>query len=138
MAKLTPLKMVNSASPVVTCLPSSEAVMMVGTRLFSIFSSSVVLWVAATALSAATASAATILAYGDSLSAAHGLPQEQGWVSLLARRLAAEKFDYKVANASITGETTQGGRNRIEAALKTHRPSIVILELGANDGLRGT
>ena len=78
------------------------------------------------------------MAYGDSLSAAYGLPQEQGWVSLLARRLAAEKFDYKVANASISGETTQGGRSRIEAALKTHRPSIVILELGANDGLRGT
>lgn len=59
-------------------------------------------------------------------------------MSLLTRRLAAEKFDYKVANASISGETTHGGRNRIEAALKAHRPSIVILELGANDGLRGT
>jgi acyl-CoA thioesterase-1 len=87
---------------------------------------------------AAAAAAATILAYGDSLSAAYGLSQEQGWVSLLARRLAAEKVDYKVANASISGETTHGGRSRIESALNAHRPSIVILELGANDGLRGT
>lgn len=79
-----------------------------------------------------------MLVFGDSLSAAYGLPREQGWVSLLARRLAAEKSDYKVANASISGETTQGGRSRIAAALKTYRPSIVILELGANDGLRGT
>jgi acyl-CoA thioesterase-1 len=88
-------------------------------------------------LSAATASAATILVYGDSLSAGYGLPQDQGWVNLLARRLHAEKLDYKVANASISGETTLGGRNRIEAVLKEHRPAIVILELGANDGLRG-
>jgi len=58
-------------------------------------------------------------------------------VSLLEKRLHAEKLDYKVANASISGETTIGGVNRIEAALKAHRPAIVILELGANDGLRG-
>jgi len=93
--------------------------------------------VVAPAVSAATASAATILVYGDSLSAAYGLPQEQGWVHLLAQRLHAQKFDYKVANTSISGETTGGGRNRIEAALRAHRPAIVIVELGANDGLRG-
>jgi len=93
--------------------------------------------VVALAASAATASAATILVYGDSLSAAYGLPQEQGWVHLLAQRLHAQKLDYKVANASISGETTAGGRNRIEAALRTHRPALVIVELGANDGLRG-
>jgi acyl-CoA thioesterase I len=89
------------------------------------------------AVSATTASAATILVYGDSLSAAYGLPQEQGWVHLLAQRLHAQKLDYKVANASISGETTAGGRNRIEAALRMHRPALVIVELGANDGLRG-
>jgi len=93
--------------------------------------------VVALAASAATASAATILGYGDSLSAAYGLPQEQGWVHLLAQRLHAQGFDYKVANASLSGETTDGGRNRIEAALRTHRPALVIVELGANDGLRG-
>ena len=86
----------------------------------------------------AAAPAATILVYGDSLSAGYGLPQEQGWVSLLAQRLRAEKFDYRVVNASISGETTSGGRSRIAAALKTHRPALVIVELGANDGLRGT
>jgi len=58
-------------------------------------------------------------------------------VHLLEQRLRAEKLDYKVVNASISGETTLGGRNRIDAALRAHRPSIVILELGANDGLRG-
>ena len=91
----------------------------------------------ALALPGAAAAAATIVVYGDSLSAAYGLPREQGWASQLARRLHAEKLDYKVANASITGETTLGGVNRIEAVLKEHRPAIVILELGANDGLRG-
>lgn len=89
------------------------------------------------ALGLPAAHAATILVYGDSLSAAYGLAQEQGWVSLLARRLQAERPDYKVANASISGETTHGGRSRIEDALKAHRPSVVVVELGANDGLRG-
>lgn len=91
----------------------------------------------ALALSAAAASAATLLVYGDSLSSGYGLPRDEGWVSLLARRLRSEGFDYKVANASISGETTLGGANRIEAALKQHRPAIVILALGGNDGLRG-
>ena len=93
--------------------------------------------VCALGLAAATVHAGTILVYGDSLSAAYGLAQDQGWVSLLGQRLNAEKLDYKVANASISGETTGGGRNRIEGALKAHQPAVVILELGANDGLRG-
>ena len=84
------------------------------------------------------AHAATVLVYGDSLSAAYGLAQDQGWVTLLGQRLHAEKPDYKVANASVSGETTHGGRSRIESALKTHRPAVVIVELGANDGLRGS
>ena len=90
------------------------------------------------ALASAAASAATILVFGDSLSAAHGLQPGQGWVSLLEQRLHAEKRDYKVVNASISGETSLGGRNRIEAELKNHRPAVVVLELGANDGLRGS
>ncbi len=80
----------------------------------------------------------TILVYGDSLSANYGIPAESGWVSLLEQRLQSLFPMYQVINASISGETTLGGRNRIELALKTHRPDIVILELGANDGLRGT
>lgn len=83
------------------------------------------------------AAAATILVFGDSLSAGYGLPQEQGWVNLLERKLRNDKSDYKVVNASISGETTAGGRTRIAAALTKYRPAIVVLELGANDGLRG-
>jgi len=85
----------------------------------------------------ASAAASTILVFGDSLSAGYGLPQEQSWPSLLEKRLREENSRYRVANASISGETTSGGASRIEGALKTHRPEIVVIELGANDGLRG-
>jgi len=79
----------------------------------------------------------TILVFGDSLSAAYGIPRESGWVSLLEKKLAQEKPQYAVINASISGETTSGGLRRIERLLSEHKPTIVILELGANDGLRG-
>ena len=88
-------------------------------------------------LGAAPAAAKTILVYGDSLSAAYGIPRDRGWVTLLEKRLAAEGYDYSVANASISGEITSGGLARIGKVLARVRPSIVILELGANDGLRG-
>ncbi|MBL8526834.1 MAG: arylesterase [Burkholderiales bacterium] len=78
-----------------------------------------------------------LLIYGDSLSAGYGLPQDQGWVALLADRLRAEKFTYRVVNASVSGETTLGGAKRLEAVLAQHRPAIVVIELGGNDGLRG-
>ena len=77
------------------------------------------------------------MVFGDSLSAAYGLALESGWVHLLEQRLAQEKFGYLVVNASISGETSAGGRQRIEQSLARHRPAIVIVELGANDGLRG-
>jgi acyl-CoA thioesterase-1 len=76
------------------------------------------------------------MVFGDSLSAGYGLPQEAGWVSLLKRRLQTVS-QVSVINNSISGETAMGGRSRIEQALKTHRPDIVIIELGGNDGLRG-
>jgi acyl-CoA thioesterase-1 len=79
----------------------------------------------------------SILVFGDSLSAAYGIAQARGWVSLLAERLKRERPDYSVVNASISGETSAGGAARIAKALETHKPAIVILELGANDGLRG-
>lgn len=85
----------------------------------------------------ATGSAATIMIYGDSLSAGYGLPRQAGWTNLLLQRLHDENFDYKVVNASISGETTLGGKNRIAEALSSHKPEIVIVALGANDGLRG-
>jgi acyl-CoA thioesterase I len=91
----------------------------------------------ALAVAPAAASARTILVFGDSLSAGYGLPQQQGWASLLEKRLRDEDFDYRVANASVSGETTAGGAARIAASLKAHRPDIVVIELGANDGLRG-
>ncbi len=79
----------------------------------------------------------TILVFGDSLSAAHGIPLESGWVNLMQEQLHTNHPQYRIVNASISGETTTGGRQRIAAALREHRPAIVILELGANDGLRG-
>ncbi|HYL03758.1 MAG TPA: arylesterase [Steroidobacteraceae bacterium] len=88
------------------------------------------------ALQDAVASERTILVFGDSLSAAYGLPPEQGWVALLAQRLESEGYGYQVVNASVSGETTAGGRARLPRALALQRPGIVILELGANDGLR--
>jgi acyl-CoA thioesterase-1 len=98
---------------------------------------SVVVLAAAPGLAASAAGTGTILVFGDSLSAGYGLPQEHGWPRLLEKRLREEGFDHRVANASISGETTAGGAARIEGALKTHRPEIVVIELGANDGLRG-
>ncbi len=77
------------------------------------------------------------MVFGDSLSADYGMPTKAGWVALLTQRLQSKFADYQIINSSISGETTLGGRNRIEQALETHRPEIVILELGANDGLRG-
>lgn len=78
-----------------------------------------------------------ILVFGDSLSAGYGLPVEQGWVNLLAKRLRTEGYGFQVVNASVSGETTTGGLARLQRALDKHQPAIVILELGANDGLRG-
>ena len=74
---------------------------------------------------------------GDSLSAAYGLERSRGWVALLEDRLKRERLDYSVVNASISGETSAGGRARIDELLKQHHPTVVILELGGNDGLRG-
>ncbi len=79
----------------------------------------------------------TILVLGDSLSAAYEIPREAGWVALLRERLTSRGHDAEVVNASITGDTTRGGRARLPAALERHDPDIVVIELGGNDGLRG-
>ena len=78
-----------------------------------------------------------ILIVGDSLSAAYGMALERGWVALLRARLATERPTHRVVNASISGDTTQGGLNRLSDALQRHRPAMVVIELGANDGFRG-
>lgn len=79
----------------------------------------------------------TILVLGDSLSAEYGLARGEGWVSLLQKKMAAEKISAPVINASISGETTSGGKARLPALLLKHQPAVVIIELGANDALRG-
>lgn len=78
-----------------------------------------------------------LLVMGDSLSAEYGLPRGAGWVQLLAERLRENRLNYTVVNSSISGETTSGGRTRLPALLAQQRPAVVVLELGANDGLRG-
>lgn len=89
------------------------------------------------AQSAAAKHASTILVLGDSLSAEYGLQRGQGWVALMQARLAQEKIAAQVVNASISGDTTSGGRSRLPALLAQHKPGLVIVELGGNDALRG-
>jgi acyl-CoA thioesterase-1 len=85
----------------------------------------------------AMAAAPVILVFGDSISAGYGLPRvEQGWAALLQARLKDQGYGYQVVNASVSGETTEGGLARLPRALKLHQPAIVVLELGGNDGLR--
>lgn len=83
------------------------------------------------------ASNSKILIVGDSLSAEYGLSRGAGWVTLLEKRLLSNQSPWSVANASISGETTAGGQTRLTNLLKTHQPQVVIIELGANDALRG-
>ncbi|WP_374562938.1 arylesterase [Ideonella sp.] len=93
------------------------------------------LWAAA--MPAQASAPAKLLVVGDSLSAEYGLARGSGWVALLAERLAREKLPIEVVNASISGDTTAGGRSRLPALLKTHTPKVVVIELGGNDALRG-
>ena len=79
----------------------------------------------------------TVLVVGDSLSAEYGIARGAGWVALLEQKMKSEKIDAKVVNASISGETTSGGKARLPALLGQHKPDLVVIELGANDGLRG-
>lgn len=88
-------------------------------------------------MAGAAQAAPTLLVLGDSLSAAYGIPREAGWVHLLSQRLREKKFPHQVVNASVSGETSAGGLTRLPALLATHRPRLLILALGANDGLRG-
>jgi len=96
-----------------------------------------VLCLVAAAPAAPAAAPPVILVVGDSLSAGYGLAPGQGWVALLQQRLRKEGYGHRVVNASVSGETTDGGVARLDRALATHKPDIVILELGGNDGLRG-
>ncbi|MDP1534292.1 MAG: GDSL-type esterase/lipase family protein, partial [Rubrivivax sp.] len=86
---------------------------------------------------AAAAARDTVLIVGDSLSAEYGLKRGTGWVPLLEKQLAVDKKSARVVNASISGDTTSGGRSRLPALLIQHKPSVVVIELGGNDALRG-
>jgi acyl-CoA thioesterase-1 len=97
---------------------------------------SVLLWGGLAALPAVAAP--VILVWGDSLGASYGVPSGQGWVVLLDQRLKAQGYDYTVVNGSVSGETTAGGVARLPRALAEHKPTIVVIELGSNDALRGT
>ncbi len=85
----------------------------------------------------AALAARTVLVFGDSLSAAYGLAANQGWAYLLEQRIAQTGLDWHVVNASVSGETTAGGLRRLPEDLRRHKPSLVVIELGANDALRG-
>lgn len=87
--------------------------------------------------SGAHSASKTILVLGDSLSAEYGLARASGWVALLEQRLKTEKIDAVVVNASVSGDTTSGGKTRLDALLKKYHPAVLIIELGGNDGLRG-
>jgi len=89
------------------------------------------------ALAATASTPATILVLGDSISAAYGINTNEGWVALLQQRLTQKGFNYRVVNASVSGDTTRTGLNRLGDALQQHQPRIVIVALGGNDGLRG-
>src|SRR3990172_4629499 len=119
-------RMTRPLVPLFTTLPMPRAIR---TLLFSMLF--------AVAVGAPAAPERSILVYGDSLSAAYGIAQTPGWGALLEERLKREQPDYIVVNASISGETTAGGLARIGKALAQHRPRVVILELGANDGFWG-
>lgn len=89
------------------------------------------------ALTAHGVEAPTVLVFGDSLSAGYGIDVDRSWTALLQSRLEQQGYEHRVVNASISGETTEGGATRIEAALRNFAPEVVILALGGNDGLRG-
>jgi len=105
--------------------------------LLLLFSSQLIAQTQSTDHQRSTSNQQTILVFGDSLSAAYNIRQEQGWVSLLQDLLIQKNRAVKVVNASISGETTSGGLERLEKQLRLHTPNIIVLELGGNDGLRG-
>jgi acyl-CoA thioesterase-1 len=92
---------------------------------------------ASTAMAQSNSAKRTMLVMGDSLSAGYGIAQHQGWVNLTAEKIKRSHPQWSVINASISGETTAGGASRIQRELQRHKPALVVIELGANDGLRG-
>ncbi len=130
--------MVKLPSGLVTCLVNARVFRTGSAEVFGdMIKLLTLLWLAALPIEVVHAEDSTILVVGDSLSAAYGMATEQSWVSLLQDRLRIQGYDYHVVNASISGDTTQGGRYRLKRSLERFHPAIVIIELGGNDGLRG-
>ena len=94
-------------------------------------------WLMVAAAASAHSAPKTVLVLGDSLSAEYGLARGTGWVALAEKKVKDQKLDAEIVNASVSGETTSGGRSRLPALLTKHKPALVVIELGANDGLRG-
>src|SRR5580692_11236662 len=134
MSSETPCTIVSGPSGLLTCLERFSALSTLS-RITCAWALGIGLLFIA--LQNAVASDRTILVFGDSLSAAYGIRPEQGWVALLTQRLQAQGYGYEVVNASVSGETSSGGLQRLPRALELHKPAIVVLELGGNDGLRG-
>ena len=133
MATDSPAAISNDTSRTMVSGPSGLVTSFV---MFSALRTLIVLCLLVVPAAARTADR-TILVFGDSISAGYGLKAEEGWVSLLQKRLATQGYGYRVVNASVSGETTSGGSARLPRALGLHAPRVVVFELGANDGLRG-
>src|SRR3954454_13128686 len=135
ISKEMSLRMVRAELPVNTCFVKPAALTIGGMNLSAIRLLLFVLMLVIVPVSLGATQ--TILVFGDSISAGYGLAQGESWVALLEQRIKRDNLDYQVVNASISGETTLGGRNRIAGALQQYRPAVVIVALGGNDGLRG-
>jgi acyl-CoA thioesterase I len=135
MSKVTSCTMASSPSGLLTCLVRFTTLRTLSTLARC---GAIALTLLLIGLQGASAAQnRIILSFGDSLSAAYGLQPEQGWVALLQQRLRDQGYEYQIINASISGETSSGGLERLPHLLAAHRPALVLLELGANDGLRG-
>lgn len=136
MSKLAGCRMVSTTPFSVTCLATPAARRM-GGLMGVVMNLRKILLLLCLVVSGAAQATPVILVFGDSLSAGYGLETSQAWPSLLQQRLDHNKQNWQVVNASVSGETSAGGLTRLPAALAQYKPAIVILELGANDGLRG-
>src|SRR3954463_3484883 len=139
MATDSPAAMSNETSSTMVSIPSGLVTFFVRFSALSTLIRLVrlVLVFAWIGVAGAASPPRAVVVLGDSLSAGYGLKIQEGWVHLLEQRLAAQGYEYRVVNASVSGETTQGGLARLPRVLQTHEPDVVIIELGGNDGLRG-
>jgi acyl-CoA thioesterase I len=140
MATDSPAAMSNETSFTMVSMPSGLVTFFVRLSALSTlirFIQLVLVFALVNTAGAEGAVSRTVVVLGDSLSAGYGITVKEGWVHLLEQRIASEGYGYKVVNASVSGETTQGGLSRLPRVLQVHKPAIVIIELGGNDGLRG-